>query len=77
MLTRPSSLTSPIVTITVGEEQRTFAAHEDILSMSPWFRVALKDIIPEDGAKQLTLGLTIQDTSTCTVAVLAKCGSSQ
>jgi len=30
-----SSLTSPIITIVVGQEQRLFAAHEDVLTLSP------------------------------------------
>jgi len=67
-----SSLTSPIVTITVGEEQRTFAAHEDVLSMSPWFRVALKDIIPEDGTKQLTLADEEPEVLSCILEFLYK-----
>jgi BTB/POZ domain len=32
----PSSLTSPIVTLAVGPDQRLFAAHEDVLSHSPY-----------------------------------------
>ncbi|KAJ6191895.1 hypothetical protein J3E72DRAFT_252387 [Bipolaris maydis] len=32
------SLGSAIVTISVGREQRLFAAHEDVLSHSPWFQ---------------------------------------
>lgn len=31
-----SSLTSPIVTVCVGREQRLFAAHEDVLAHSPY-----------------------------------------
>lgn len=56
-----STLTSPVITICVGPEQRLFAAHEDILSISPLFdsvcreqslssaskRVNLPDEIPE------------------------------
>ncbi|KAE8854608.1 hypothetical protein PTNB29_09964 [Pyrenophora teres f. teres] len=32
------SLGSAIITISVGREQRLFAAHEDVLSHSPWFQ---------------------------------------
>jgi hypothetical protein len=32
-----STLTSPIITLTVGREGRLFAAHEDVLSLSPFF----------------------------------------
>lgn len=35
MITR--SLTSPIVTISVGQDRRLFAAHEEILLVSPYF----------------------------------------
>lgn len=38
-----STLFSPIVTITVGREGRIFAAHEDILSLSPFFAVVFKE----------------------------------
>jgi len=36
-------LNSSIVTIEVGSEQRLFAAHEDVLSRSPWFAQACKE----------------------------------
>lgn len=37
-----STLFSPIVTITVGRDGRVFAAHEDILSSSPFFAAVFK-----------------------------------
>jgi len=37
------ALTSAIITIVVGQEQRLFAAHEDVLSYSPYFAAACKD----------------------------------
>jgi hypothetical protein len=37
------ALTSAIITIVVGQEQRMFAAHEDVLSFSPFFAAACKD----------------------------------
>jgi len=37
------ALTSAIITIVVGQEQRLFAAHEDVLSFSPYFAAACKD----------------------------------
>lgn len=37
-----STLTSPIVTFTVGKEGRLFAAHEDVLSLSPFFAAACR-----------------------------------
>jgi len=36
-------LNSAIVTIAVGKAQRLFAAHEDVLSRSPWFAEALRE----------------------------------
>lgn len=39
----------------VGREQRLFAAHEDVLSISPYFRDALKEKSEGDGSKQLVL----------------------
>lgn len=39
----------------VGQDQRLFAAHEDVLSISPFFRVILKEKFLEDGAKQVAL----------------------
>jgi len=37
------ALTSAIITIVVGQEHRLFAAHEDVLSFSPFFALACKD----------------------------------
>ena len=48
-------LTSSIVTIVVGREQRLFAAHEDILTQSPILATVLKDQIPGPEGKQVDL----------------------
>ncbi len=48
-------MTSPIVTLVVGNEQRLFAAHEDILCVSPYFQSALKDNHSGSSAKRLVL----------------------
>lgn len=37
------TLTPSIVTLVIGKDQRIFAAHEDVLSASPWFQQALSD----------------------------------
>lgn len=37
------ALTSAIITVVVGQEQRLFAAHEDVLSYSPYFASACRD----------------------------------
>lgn len=39
----------------VGCEQRIFAAHEDVLSRSPFFRAALKGQFLEASTKQVVL----------------------
>jgi hypothetical protein len=39
----------------VGQDQRLFAAHEDVLSISPYFQTTLKEKLLEEGAKQLAL----------------------
>ncbi|KAK8191252.1 hypothetical protein IWZ00DRAFT_272971 [Phyllosticta capitalensis] len=36
-------LTSAIITLVVGKDQRLFAAHEDVLSQSPFFAAAMRD----------------------------------
>lgn len=53
-LTSSRSLTSAIITICVGPEQRLFAGHEDILSRSSYFQSALKTQFFE-GTRRLDL----------------------
>ena len=36
--------TSAIITIVVGPDQRLFAAHEDILNRSPYFRQMCREL---------------------------------
>lgn len=50
-----STLTSPIVTLVVGHEQRLFAAHEDVLSLSPFFVAALRGQFFESSTKKVQL----------------------
>ncbi|KAJ9161491.1 Speckle-type POZ protein [Coniochaeta hoffmannii] len=38
----PNSMTSPIVTLVIGQEQRIFAAHENVLCASPFFNSVLR-----------------------------------
>lgn len=49
----------------VGHEQRLFAAHEDVLSRSPFFDAALKGQFLEAGPKQVDL----PDEYGCSVCV--------
>jgi len=48
-------LTSPIITLVVGKEQRLFAAHEDVLCMSPFFAAALRGRFHEAHARKVEL----------------------
>lgn len=50
-----SALTSPIITICVGAEQRLFAGHEHILSRSPYFQAACKGQFLESQARRIDL----------------------
>lgn len=50
-----SSLTSAIITICVGPDQRLFAGHEEILSRSPYFQTALKAAFFDSGARRVDL----------------------
>jgi hypothetical protein len=50
-----STLTSAIITLVVGPEQRLFAAHEDVLCISPFFATALHGHFLEGHPKRLSL----------------------
>ena len=50
-----SNLTSTIVTLVVGAEQRLFAAHEDVLCTSPFFSHALRNTYMDPTAKRIAL----------------------
>lgn len=50
-----SNLTSAIVTICVGHEQRLFAAHEEVLSVSPFFSSRCRGQFLESGNKRVNL----------------------
>ena len=55
MLTFLSVLTSPIITLCVGLEQRLFAAHEDVLSTSPFFTAICRGQYLESASKRVNL----------------------
>ncbi|KAJ5266941.1 hypothetical protein N7478_009749 [Penicillium angulare] len=67
-----SALTSPIITMVVGHDQRLFAAHEDVLSVSPYFRTALKEKFLDDRAKQLALPDEEPEILSCVLEFLYK-----
>lgn len=48
-------MTSPIVTICVGEEQRLFAAHENVISASPYFAAICRGQFLESAARRINL----------------------
>jgi hypothetical protein len=50
-----STLTSSIITLVVGREQRLFAAHEDVLCHSPFFAAACRGQFMEAQNKRITL----------------------
>ena len=51
-----SSLTSAIITICVGREQRLFAAHEDVLCQSPYLHEACRaQFLVDSTAKRIDL----------------------
>lgn len=50
-----STLTSPVITICVGPEQRLFAAHEDILSISPLFASVCREQVLSSTSKRVNL----------------------
>lgn len=50
-----SATASSIVTLVVGAEQRLFAAHEDVLSSSPYFAHALRNGYMDPATKRICL----------------------
>jgi hypothetical protein len=67
-----STLTSPIVTLVVGTEQRLFAAHEDILCHSPYFAAALKGKFLDGSAKRVELPDEEPEILSCVLEFLYK-----
>ncbi|KAI9885868.1 MAG: COP9 signalosome (CSN) subunit [Watsoniomyces obsoletus] len=51
----PSNLTSAIITIVCGREQRLFAAHEDVLCHSPFFAAACRGQFQEAHTRRIDL----------------------
>jgi hypothetical protein len=65
-------LTSPIITLIVGKEQRLFAAHEDVLCLSPFFAAAIRGRFHESSAKQIVLPDEIPEVFSCILEYLYK-----
>jgi hypothetical protein len=67
-----SSLTSSIVTFTVGKEGRLFAAHEDVLSLSPYFATVLRGQFLEAQSKRISLPDEEPEIFSCVLEYLYK-----
>jgi len=50
-----NTLISPIITLTVGREGRLFAAHEDVLCLSPFFAAACRNSFIQAESKRIEL----------------------
>jgi hypothetical protein len=67
-----STLTSPIVTFTVGKEGRLFAAHEDVLSLSPFFAAAVRGQFLGAESKRIDLPDEEPEIFSCVLEYLYK-----
>jgi len=67
-----STLTSPIVTLVVGREQRLFAAHEDVLCHSSYFGAALKGNFLHGASKRMELPDEEPEILSCILEFLYK-----
>ncbi|KAF2852403.1 hypothetical protein T440DRAFT_447115 [Plenodomus tracheiphilus IPT5] len=66
------SLTSAIVTVIVGADQRTFAAHEDVLSHSPYFAELLRGQFFEPTTRRIDLPTEEPEIFSCILEYLYK-----
>jgi len=66
------NLTSAIITIVVGQDQRLFAAHEDVLSHSPFFATACRDQFFEANARRINLPDEEPEVFSCILEYLYK-----
>jgi len=66
------SLTSAIVTMVVGQDQRLFAAHEDVLCHSPFFAMALRDQFFESNHRRIELPTEEPEIFSCILEYLYK-----
>ncbi|KAF1812751.1 hypothetical protein P152DRAFT_395990 [Eremomyces bilateralis CBS 781.70] len=65
-------LTSAIVTIVVGRDERLFAAHEDVLSHSPWFTEVCRDQFFEPNSRRIFLPDEEPEVFSCILEYLYK-----
>jgi len=67
-----STLTSPIITLCVGPEQRLFAAHEDVLANSPFFSAVIRGQFLESTSKRVNLPEEIPEVFSSVLEYLYK-----
>jgi len=67
-----STLTSPIITLTIGREGRLFAAHEDVLTISPFFEAACRGKFLEAQSKRIDLPDEEPEIFSCVLEYLYK-----
>ncbi|KAI9832009.1 MAG: hypothetical protein M1819_004553 [Sarea resinae] len=67
-----STLTSPIITLVIGREQRLFAAHEDVLSLSPFFKAACRGQFLEANTRRVDLPDEEPEAFSCVLEYLYK-----
>ncbi|KAF1811379.1 hypothetical protein P152DRAFT_71291 [Eremomyces bilateralis CBS 781.70] len=65
-------LTSAIVTLYIGHEQRTFAAHEDVLCHSPYFAAMLREQYFEPSNRRIELPDEEPEVFSCILEYLYK-----
>jgi len=68
----PSTLVSPIVTLAIGREGRLFAAHEDVLCLSPFFAAACRGKFLEAESKRIELPDEEPEIFSCVLEYLYK-----
>jgi hypothetical protein len=66
------NLTSPIITVVVGQDQRLFAAHQDVLSHSPFFAAACQDQFFESHSRRIQLPDEEPEVFSCVLEYLYK-----
>ena len=66
------NLTSAIVTLVIGPDQRLFAAHEDVLCHSPFFAAALRGQFFESNSRRINLPDEEAEIFSCVLEYLYK-----
>lgn len=66
------NLTSAIITLVVGQDQRLFAAHQDVLSHSPMLAAACQDVFFEANARRINLPDEEPEVFSCVLEYMYK-----